>query len=132
MDEEEQVAKQNYEEKYIDPELREKVKEEIKPSEKGGKKGQWSARKSHLLTQEYEKRGGGYKGEKGQSQKNLEQWTEEEWQTKEGDADARQDDGETKRYLPKKVWENMSEEEKEETEQKKREGSKKGQQYVSN
>ena len=66
------MAKQDYEEKYTDPELREKVKEEIRASDKGGKKGQWSARKSQLLTQEYEKRGGGYKGEKGQSQKNLE------------------------------------------------------------
>jgi hypothetical protein len=128
--EEEVVA--NYEEKYTDPELREEIKEEIKASGKGGMEGQWSARKSQLLTQEYEKRGGGYKGQKGQSQKNLEKWTEEEWQTKEGDADARQDDGETKRYLPKKAWENMSEEEKEETETKKHEGSKKGQQYVSN
>jgi hypothetical protein len=126
------VAKQNYEEKYTHPELREKVKEEIKASDKGGKEGQWSARKSQLLTQEYEKRGGGYKGEKGRSQKDLEEWNEEEWQTKEGEADARQAGGETKRYLPKKAWENMSEEEKEETEQKKREGSIKGQQYVSN
>ena len=126
------MAKQDYEEKYTDPELREKVKEEIKASDKGGKQGQWSARKSQLLTQEYEKRGGGYKGEKGQSQKNLEKWAEEEWQTKEGDAEARQDDGQTKRYLPKKAWENMREEDKEETEQKKREGSKSGQQYVEN
>jgi hypothetical protein len=91
-------------------------------SDKGGKEGQWSARKSQLLTQEYEQRGGGYKGEKDESQKNLEKWTEEEWQTKEGDTDARQD-GETKRYLPKQAWENMSEEE---TEQKKRAGSKQG------
>ena len=126
------MAQQDYEEKYTDPELREKVKEEIQASDKGGEEGQWSARKSQLLTQEYEKRGGGYKGEKTRSQKDLEKWTEEEWQTKEGEADARRDDGETKRYLPKKAWDNMSEEEKEETEQKKREGSKKGQQHVSN
>jgi len=125
------MAKQDYEEKYTHPELREKIKEEIKASDKGGEKGQWSARKSQLLTQEYEKQGGGYKGEKGESQKNLEKWTDEEWQTKEGDANARGDGG-TKRYLPKKAWENMSEEEKEETEKKKREGSKKGQQHVPN
>jgi hypothetical protein len=129
--EEVEVAKQGYEEKYTHPELREQIKEEIKASDKGGKEGQWSARKSQLLTQEYEKQGGGYKGEKGQSQKNLEKWTGEQWQTKEGDANARQD-GETKRYLPKKAWENMSEEEREETERKKREGSKQGQQLVSN
>ena len=125
------MAKQDYEEKYTHPDLREKIKEEIKASGKGGKEGQWSARKSQLLTREYEKQGGGYKGEKGQSQKNLEKWTEEEWQTKEGDASARTG-GETKRYLPKKVWENMRDEDKEETEKKKREGSKKGQQHVSN
>lgn len=126
------MAKQDYEKQYTHPELREKIKEEIKASDKGGKEGQWSARKSQLLTQEYEKQGGGYKGEKGESQKNLEKWTDEEWQTQEGDADARQSDGNTKRYLPKKAWENMSEEEKQETEQKKREGSNRGQQYVSN
>ena len=120
------------EEKYTDPELRKRIKEEIKESDKGGKKGQWSARKSQLLTQEYEKRGGGYKGEKDDSQKNLEKWTDEEWQTQEGDSEARGDDGETKRYLPKKAWENMSEEEKRETEKKKREGSKRGEQDVAN
>jgi hypothetical protein len=119
-------------EKYTDPELREQVKEEIKESDKGGKKGQWSARKSQLLNREYEKRGGGYKGEKDESQKNLEKWTDEEWQTQEGDARARGDDGETKRYLPKKAWEKMSGEEKRETESKKREGSKRGEQHVAN
>ncbi len=126
------MAKQDYEEKYTHPDLREKIKEEIKASDKGGEEGQWSARKSQLLTRKYEKQGGGYKGEKGESQKNLEKWTEEEWQTREGDANARKDDGETKRYLPKKAWENMGEEEKEKTDQKKREGSKRGQQHVSN
>src|SRR5215203_558550 len=98
------MARQDYEEKYTHPELREEIKEEIKASDRG---------------------------EKDESQKGRKKWTEEEWQTREGDADARQD-GETKRYLPKQAWENMSEEEKEETERKKREGSKQGQQYVSN
>ncbi len=50
-------------EKYAHPDLREEIKEEIKAPDKGGRPGQWSARKSQLLTQEYEKRGGGYKGE---------------------------------------------------------------------
>jgi hypothetical protein len=126
------MVKRSDEEKYTDPELRERIKEEIKESDKGGKKGQWSARKSQLLTREYEKRGGGYRGEKDESQKNLEKWTEEEWQTQEGDARARGDDGETKRYLPKKAWENMSEEDKRATEQEKREGSREGRQHVPN
>lgn len=124
--------KKGYEEKYTDPKLREGLKEEIKDSDKGGEPGQWSARKSQLLTQEYEKQGGGYKGEKDESQKNLQEWTGEEWQTKEGDANARKENGETRRYLPKEAWENMSEEEKEETERKKREGSRQGNQYVGN
>lgn len=126
------MAKKSREDKYTDPELREEIKEEIKASDKGGKKGQWSARKSQLLTREYEKRGGGYRGDKDESQKNLERWTEEEWQTREGDADARQEGGETRRYLPKEAWENLSEEDKEETEKKKREGSRRGEQYVAN
>jgi hypothetical protein len=119
------------EEKYTDPDLRKKIKEEIKASDKGGKPGQWSARKSQLLTKEYEKRGGGYKGNKGESQKNLEKWTEEDWQTQEGDSRARSGD-ETARYLPKEAWEKLSDDEKRETENKKREGSRQGQQHVAN
>ena len=119
------------EEKYTDPDLREKIKEEIKASDKGGKPGQWSARKSQLLTKEYEKRGGGYKGNKGESQKNLEKWTEEDWQTQEGDSRARSGD-ETARYLPKEAWEKLSDDEKRETENKKHEGSRQGQQHVAN
>jgi uncharacterized protein DUF5872 len=119
------------EEKYTHPGLREEIKGEIKASDKGGNKGQWSARKSQLLTQEYEKRGGGYKGDKDESQKNLEKWTDQEWQTQEGDTKARSGD-ETARYLPKGVWEQMSDEEKRETEEKKREGSRQGKQHVAN
>jgi hypothetical protein len=125
------LAKKDYEEKYTPPGMREEIKEEIKQSGKGGEPGQWSARKSQLLTQEYERRGGGYKGEQDEDQKSLEQWTEEEWQTRDGEAQAR-GENETARYLPKQAWENMSEEEKRETERKKREGSRRGQQYVAN
>lgn len=125
------MAKKEYEEKYTHPEMREEIKEEIKQSDKGGEPGQWSARKSQLLTQEYEKRGGGYKGKQDEEQKSLQQWTEEEWQTQDGSAEARGED-ETARYLPKEAWENMSEKEKKATEQKKREASRRGQQYVDN
>ena len=50
---------------------------------KGGKPGQWSARKAQLVAQEYEKEGGGYKGGKNEKQKSLEKWGEEKWQTKD-------------------------------------------------
>lgn len=119
------------EEKYTDPELRERIKEEIKASDRGGEPGQWSARKAQLLVQEYEKAGGGYKGEKDESQKHLEQWTGEEWQTQEGEARAREE-GETKLYLPNEAWEKLGPEEREATEKAKREGSRRGEQYIGN
>lgn len=125
------MANESGKEKYTDPGLRERTKEETKTSDKGGRPGEWSARKSQLLAREYEKRGGGYTGEKDERQRNLERWTGEEWQTKEGEAHAREGD-ETKRYLPKEAWEKLSDEEKEETERRKREGSKKGEQCVGN
>lgn len=127
------MAKRDYEERYTHPELREEIKEEIKASDKGGDPGEWSARKSQFLAQEYERRGGGYKGEKSEEQRDLERWTDEEWQTKEGETEARDEEsGETSRYLPKEAWEKMSEEEKRATEEKKREGSRKGEQFVGN
>lgn len=69
--------------KYTKPELRERIKDRIMNSSKGGKPGQWSARRSQLLVQEYEKAGGGYKGGKGEKQKDLEKWGEERWSTRE-------------------------------------------------
>jgi UTP:GlnB (protein PII) uridylyltransferase len=68
---------------YTKPELRERIKERIMAGSKAGKPGQWSARKSQLLAQEYEKAGGGYSGEKTEKQKSLKKWGEEKWQTKD-------------------------------------------------
>jgi hypothetical protein len=90
-----------------------------------------------MTASEYKKRGGGYNTSKGgqdESQKHLDRWTKEEWQTKEGSGTARKGDGDgsRKRYLPKKAWEQMNDEEKEETEEKKVKGSKKGEQFVGN
>lgn len=126
------MATDDYDQKYTEPELRRKLKEEIRASDKGGKKGQWSARKSQLLVHEYEKHGGGYKGEKDEAAKSLEAWADQNWQTQEGDTKARQDDGSTKRYLPEKAWGLLSDEEKREAERRKRQGSKQGEQYVKN
>lgn len=88
-----------------------------------------------MMASEYKKRGGGYttdKKDKENDQKNLDNWTEEEWQTKEGSGNAKKEDGTEKRYLPKKAWEEMSEAEKEETDYKKQEESKEGKQHVGN
>lgn len=124
--------KDDYDEKYTDPVLRRKLKDDLQASSKGGKKGRWSARKSQLLVHEYEKQGGGYKGEKDDAAKSLESWTNENWQTEDGSANARQDDGSTKRYLPAKAWDALSEKEKREAERKKKQGDKAGEQFVEN
>lgn len=124
-----EMSHKNYAEKYTKPELRRQIKQEIMESDKGGKPGQWSARKSQLLVQKYEKQGGGYQGEKDEAARSLEDWTEQNWQTQEGDENARQNN-KTKRYFPQEVWERLSEEEKQEVEEKKQSASQQGEQYA--
>ena len=46
---------------YTDPTMRKRLFERIKRGTKGGKAGQWSARKAQLLAKEYKAKGGGYK-----------------------------------------------------------------------
>jgi hypothetical protein len=115
---------------YTKPELRERIKDRIMAGSKGGKPGQWSARKAQLLASEYEKAGGGYKGEKTKSQRNLSKWTDEKWQT--SDKKPADRPGGTTRYLPKKAWESLSPAEKAATNKKKQEGSRAGKQFVPN
>lgn len=123
------MTQDNYEQKYTKPDLRRQIKDELMQSQKGGKAGQWSARKSQLLVQEYEKQGGGYKKDrKDDAAKSLEEWGEQDWQTQDG-TEAIQD-GKTKRYLPAAVWERLSPEEKQAAERIKQEASQKGEQYV--
>lgn len=124
------MASNNYEEKYTKPDLRRRLKEEIKQSDKGGQPGQWSARKSQMLVQEYEKQGGGYRqDERDEAARSLQEWTEQNWQTMDGEGQARAD-GMTKRYLPEAVWNRLSDKEKREAERTKEKGSKEGEQYV--
>jgi len=42
-----------------------------------------SARKAQMLARAYKERGGGYKGEKTESQKSLKRWGDQDWMTKE-------------------------------------------------
>ena len=46
---------------YTKPTMRKRLFEKIKAGSKGGKPGQWSARKAQLLAKEYKAKGGGYK-----------------------------------------------------------------------
>jgi hypothetical protein len=107
-----------------DPKLWEKVKKEVVASDKGGKPGQWSARKAQLAVHEYKEEGGGYIGKKS-ADNHLVQWTKEEWGTKSGEPS-----GETgERYLPKKARKALSKEEYARTTRKKRADTRKGKQF---
>ena len=46
---------------YTKPTLRKRLFNKIKAGTKGGKAGQWSARKAQALAKAYKKAGGGYK-----------------------------------------------------------------------
>lgn len=68
---------------YTDNALRERLKKRIMAGAKGGKPGQWSARKAQMLAKAYKEKGGGYKGEKTEGQKSLKRWGEQKWSTRE-------------------------------------------------
>ena len=46
---------------YTKPAMRKRMFEEIKAGGKGGRPGQWSARKAQMLAKRYKAAGGGYK-----------------------------------------------------------------------
>jgi hypothetical protein len=46
---------------YTKPSLRKALFNKIKAGSKGGKPGQWSARKAQMLAKQYKAKGGGYK-----------------------------------------------------------------------
>jgi hypothetical protein len=46
---------------YTKPTMRKRLFNSIKAGTKGGKAGQWSARKAQLLAARYKKAGGGYR-----------------------------------------------------------------------
>ncbi len=107
-----------------DPELWEKVKHEVTEGDKGGKPGQWSARKAQLAVHEYKEEGGGYKGPKSEDN-HLHQWTEEHWGTKSGEPSGKTGE----RYLPEKAREHLSDAEYAKTTAKKRADTKAGRQF---
>ena len=107
-----------------DPKLWDKVKAEITAGDKGGKPGQWSARKAQMASHEYQKRGGGYLGTR-DPHNHLVEWTKEEWGTKSGAESL--ETGE--RYLPKAAREAMTDEEYARTTAAKKKDLKAGKQF---
>lgn len=112
------------------PDLWRSIVSKIKAGSKGGKPGQWSARKAQLSTLEYKRRGGGYSGPKTKAQQSLTKWTKEDWRTSDNKPAIRA--GGTTRYLPSKAWSKLSSSEKAATNRAKVEGSKRGKQFVPN
>ncbi len=115
---------------YTKPELRDKIKADITAGDKGGRAGQWSARKAQLVAHEYEAQGGGYKHERTDEQKSLKSWGEEHWHTEDGKQAIQGDT--THRYLPDKAWKDLSPAERKATDKKKVAGSERGEQFVAN
>jgi hypothetical protein len=115
---------------YTNKKLRDRLKNEVMAGSKGGKPGQWSARKAQMLAQKYKAAGGGYTGSKSAGQKSLSKWTSEKWRTSDGKPAIRE--GGTTRYLPSRAWSKLSASEKAATNRKKLAGSRQGKQFVAN
>jgi len=115
---------------YTKPKLRESIKNRIMAGSKGGRPGQWSARKAQLVALAYRKAGGGYRGKKKKSQRSLSKWTREKWRTSDGKPANRP--GGMRRYLPAKAWSRLSPAQRAATNRKKILGSRRGQQFVGN
>ena len=49
---------------YTKPTMRKRLFNQIKAGSKGGRPGQWSARKAQMLAKQYKAAGGGYRGKK--------------------------------------------------------------------
>lgn len=115
---------------YTKPGLRERLKNQIMAGSKGGKPGQWSARKAQLLAQAYKKSGGSYSGPKTSKQKSLSKWTKEEWGTKSGKPSTQGAKATGERYLPKKARQALTSAEYAKTSAAKRAGTRAGKQFV--
>ena len=114
---------------YTKPGLRESIKRRVLAGSKGGRPGQWSARKAQLVAQQYKNAGGGYTGSKSSKQKSLSKWTKEEWGTRSGKPSTQGSKATGERYLPKKARQALSKKEYAATSAKKRQDTKAGKQF---
>jgi len=116
---------------YTKPALRESIKNRIMAGSKGGRPGQWSARKAQMVAQAYRKAGGGYRtGRSSRKQRSLRKWTKQRWRTSDGKKAGR--GGKMRRYLPDAVWKRLSPSQRSATNKKKLQGDKQGRQFVKN
>tara|TARA_R100000935_G_C2762568_1_gene134240 strand:- start:62 stop:457 length:396 start_codon:yes stop_codon:yes gene_type:complete len=108
------------------PALWKRIVSSVKSSTKGGKKGQWSARKAQLAVSKYKKAGGGYKGAKSSSN-SLSKWGKQKWDyVSKGDASKPKP--KRGRYLPESTRKSLTPSQKASTNKKKKAASAKGKQ----
>ena len=88
--------------------------------------GKHSARAMQLAGRIYKNKGGKYSGEKTSAQKSMSKWSKEDWGTKSGKPSGKTGE----RYLPKKARQALTSKEYAATTKAKREGTKKGKQFV--
>ena len=98
----------------------------VKSGSKGGRPGQWSARKAQIATARYKKAGGGYKGKKS-ARNTLSKWSKQKWDYV-SKGDKKKPRKKRGRYLPESVRKSLSPSEKAATNRKKRSASAKGKQ----
>ncbi len=112
--------------KKSNPSLWKRIVASVKAGTKGGRAGQWSARKAQIAVARYKKSGGGYKGKKKKSN-SLSKWSKQKWRTSDGKPSKGK-----KRYLPDAAWKSLSPAEKRATNRAKAAGNRKGKQFVKN
>jgi len=120
---------------YSNPELRERIKSRIMAGSKGGKPGQWSARKAQMTAQEYKKAGGKYRSKPTAKQKSLKRWTKQEWTTPSGKPSVQGPKATGEVYAPRRAIEKLRQSpggmaKLAEATRKKREAEKKGEQFA--
>lgn len=109
---------------HDNPTLWNKIKDKVMKGDKGGKAGQWSARKAQILVKLYKDAGGGFIGKKSKNN-SLVRWTKQNWMTKSGMPSLVTGE----RYLPEKAIKALTDEQYEDTSKAKRESLKLGDQF---
>lgn len=97
------------------PKLWKTMKNKVLRGDKGGRPGQWSARKAQLAVKLYKDNGGKYTGKRS-SKNSLHQWTIQKWRTKTGLPSLLTGE----RYLPEKAIKSLTPQEYYRTSLKKR------------
>ena len=95
---------------YTKPTMRKNLFNKIKAGSKGGKAGQWSARKAQMLAKQYKAKGGAInRNGSAKSQKSLKKWG------KQNGVPQTENLAKVKEYLPDAAWKSLSKSEKAKT-----------------